>query len=262
MSLGGSKSSSLNSAVAGAVAKGVTVVVAAGNNNANACNYSPASAPSAITVAATTSADARASYSNYGSCVDIFAPGSSITSAWYNGTTATNTISGTSMATPHVAGSAALVLQQNPTASPAAVTSFLLANASANKVASAGLNSPNLLLFAAATGTAAEPPKPVIAVSALTGSRAGNRRQWSATATITVRNVDTGGAVANVSVTGSFAPGGIAHCVTGSSGSCSVSKTMSRDTLATQFTATNLSGTNMVYDATQNTASQITITRP
>ena len=147
MSLGGGASTSLDTAVSNAINSGVTFAVAAGNDNRDACRYSPARVTSALTVGATTSTDARASYSNYGSCVDLFAPGSSITSSWYTSTTATNTISGTSMATPHVAGVAALYLQGNSTASPATVASALLGNATPGVVGNAGRNSPNRLLF-------------------------------------------------------------------------------------------------------------------
>ena len=147
MSLGGGASSALDTAVNNCINDGVTFAVAAGNSNANACNYSPARVAAAITVGATTSTDTRASYSNYGTCLDLFAPGSSITSAWSTGDTATNTISGTSMASPHVAGVAALYLQSNPGASPATVRSALVNNSSANKVASPGTGSPNRLLF-------------------------------------------------------------------------------------------------------------------
>ncbi|WP_045739700.1 S8 family peptidase [Actinoplanes rectilineatus] len=147
MSLGGGASTAIDNAVASSISSGVTYAVAAGNNNANACSYSPARVPTAITVGATTNTDARASYSNYGSCLDIFAPGTSITSDWYSSNTATNTISGTSMASPHVAGAAALVLSRNTSYTPAQVASALTTNATPNVVTSPGTGSPNRLLF-------------------------------------------------------------------------------------------------------------------
>ena len=151
MSLGGGASTSLDDAVRQSVSSGVTYAIAAGNSNADACSYSPARVAEAITVGATTSSDARASYSNFGTCLDLFAPGSSITSAWYTSSTATNTISGTSMATPHVTGTAALYLETNPTASPSAVTSAIVGSATSGVVASAGTGSPNKLLYSGLT---------------------------------------------------------------------------------------------------------------
>jgi subtilisin family serine protease len=147
MSLGGSASTAVDNAVNSSITSGVTYSLAAGNSNANACNSSPARVPAGITVGATTSTDARASYSNYGRCLDIFAPGSSITSAWSTGNTATRSISGTSMAAPHVAGAAALVLAANPGFTPAQVRDTLVNSATPGVVTSPGSNSPNRLLF-------------------------------------------------------------------------------------------------------------------
>jgi aqualysin 1 len=147
MSLGGGASSALDTAVRNSIADGVSYAIAAGNSNANACNYSPARVTQAMTVGATDSSDRRASFSNFGSCVDWFAPGVSITSAWYTSTTATNTISGTSMATPHTAGVAALYLQGNPGASPATVRTALFNLSTKNVVTNPGTGSPNALLF-------------------------------------------------------------------------------------------------------------------
>ncbi|MGW5634582.1 S8 family peptidase [Streptomyces sp. NPDC003832] len=146
LSLGGSASTSLDTAVANSIASGVTYAVAAGNSSANASSYSPARVSTAITVGATTSTDARASYSNYGSVLDIFAPGSSITAGWHTSDTATNTISGTSMATPHVAGAAAVYLANHTSSTPAQVASALIAGATTGKVTGPGSGSPNRLL--------------------------------------------------------------------------------------------------------------------
>jgi subtilisin family serine protease len=146
MSLGGGASNALDTAVNGLISKGTTVVVAAGNNGANACNYSPARVPAAITVAASTSTDAFASYSNRGSCVDIVAPGSSIVSTWHTSSTATNTISGTSMASPHVAGAVALFLQQFGQKSPAEMDQIVKAKGSVNVVTSLPSGTVNVLI--------------------------------------------------------------------------------------------------------------------
>ncbi|SCL25687.1 Serine protease, subtilisin family [Micromonospora inyonensis] len=147
MSLGGSGSNAtLENAVRNSIADGVVYALASGNNNSDACNFTPARVPEAITVNASTSTDARASFSNWGTCTDIFAPGQDITSAWHTGDTATNTISGTSMAAPHVAGAAALVLGANPGLSPAQVAGTLTSNGTPNKITNPGTGSPNLLL--------------------------------------------------------------------------------------------------------------------
>ncbi len=147
MSLGGGASTTLDTALRNSVAAGVVHVVAAGNENSDACNSSPAREPLAITVGATNSSDQRASFSNYGSCLDIFAPGVNILSSWYTGDNATGSLSGTSMASPHVAGVVALHLAGSPSASPADVAASLNNAATTGTVSDPGSGSPNRLLY-------------------------------------------------------------------------------------------------------------------
>jgi subtilisin family serine protease len=145
MSLGGGFSSSLNTAATNLAGSGVFLAVAAGNESQDACNVSPASASGTLTVAASTSTDARASYSNYGGCVDVYAPGSSITSTWIN--SGTNTISGTSMASPHAAGVAALYKGAFGDAASSTVVSWIINNSTANVITGNPAGTPNRLLY-------------------------------------------------------------------------------------------------------------------
>ncbi len=147
LSLGGGASTAIDSAINRLSSDGVTVVVAAGNSSANACNSSPARVPAALTVAASDSSDRFASFSNRGSCVDIIAPGVSIPAAWYTSNTATRTISGTSMASPHAAGAAAKVLQSSPSASPASVISTIVAGSTSGVISGVPSGTPNRLLY-------------------------------------------------------------------------------------------------------------------
>lgn len=160
MSLGGGVDGAMDEAVRRSIAKGITYVLAAGNDNKSACNSSPSRTPEAITVGATTNSDGRATFSNYGECVDVFAPGHQITSAWFTSDTDNKVLSGTSMAAPHVAGIAALYLQGNPNASPNDVAKALMDNSTPDKVGSAGRCSPNKLSFMGFIPAPSDAPPP------------------------------------------------------------------------------------------------------
>jgi subtilisin family serine protease len=266
LSLGGAASAAVDAAVAGAVSKGVTVVVAAGNDNIDACTVSPAREATAITVGATTNTDTRAFYSNTGTCVDLFAPGHSITSAWNTSPTASNTIGGTSMASPHVAGVAALVLEGTPTASPAAVASWIVSNATPNRMTASamGAGSPNLLLYVGSQAPVQQPANKVVALQSMVGNASKSGGNWKAVAVVKVRDINTGAAVANATVDGSFSAGGNATCNTDSTGTCTLSSgaLKSSSTSSTTLTATGVSGNLMTYDRSQNAVSQIVIAKP
>ncbi|MET8834467.1 S8 family serine peptidase [Micromonospora sp. NPDC004540] len=246
MSLGGSANSSIDTAVTNSINSGITYAVAAGNgdilgNRQNACNYSPARVASAITVGATQNNDAAASFSNYGTCVDILAPGVNITSAWYTGNTATNTISGTSMASPHVAGAAALVLSANPSWTPQQVRDSLVNNATPNVVTNVGTGTPNRLLYVV-NGTTPPPTNDFsVSVSPTSGSTAPG-----GSVTATVATATTNGSAQSVSLSASGLPSGATAsfnpATVTSGGSSTLTVTTSAGTPAGTYAVT-ISGT-------------------
>ncbi|GAA4914963.1 subtilisin family serine protease [Stackebrandtia albiflava] len=237
MSLGGGFSQAVNDAVSASIDAGVTYALAAGNDNgANACNGSPGSTPDALTVGATQSNDARASFSNIGSCVDIFAPGVSITSAWLNG--GTNTISGTSMASPHVAGAAALHLGENPGDTPAQVGAALVGNATSGVISNPGSGSPNLLLNISYLNDGT-PPTDNFSVSV---SPTSGTVQPGGSTTATVSTQTTSGSAQTVSLSTSGAPAGVTASVSPSSvttgGSATLTLTASSSAASGTYTIT------------------------
>ncbi|MFY1635770.1 S8 family peptidase [Solwaraspora sp. WMMB335] len=254
MSLGGGANTSLDTAVRNSIAAGITYGLAAGNSSANACNTSPSRVTEGITVGATTSTDARASYSNYGTCLDIFAPGSSITSAWYTSDTATNTISGTSMATPHVVGAAALVASANPSWTPQQVRDYLYDNATVDAVGNPGSGSPNRLLYVVNDGT---PPADNFSMSV---SPTSGSTLPGGSVSATVSTTTTSGSAQSVSFSASGLPSGATASFSPSSvtsgGSSSLTISTSASTPAGTYSVT-VTGTGT--SATRTAAFSLTV---
>lgn len=258
MSLGGGVSTALDDAVKRSIADGVTYCIAAGNSAANASTSSPADVPEAITVGATDINDAFASFSNYGTLVDISAPGVNITSDWLTSTTATNTISGTSMATPHVTGVAALYLQSNPTASPAQIQAAITSNATAGKITSLKTGTVNKLLSSIVGSVPILPAIPSIPTLASPA----NAATGIATAITLSWNPSTDASTYSVQVSTSATFATIALTSTGITGtSLSISGLTSNRVYYWRVSATNLGGTSAFSTAFSFTTA-VAITTP
>lgn len=258
MSLGGpADGTALDNAVKGSIAAGVTYVFAAGNGSINECTtFSPARVTEGITVGATTKSDAQAFYSSFGPCLDVYAPGgdglfTGVVSDSNASDTATTSKSGTSMAAPHVSGAAALFLQDHPAATPAEVAAWITGNATTGKISSLGTGSPNLLVY---TRLVVPPPSPVdITRATITGSATKAKRSWTASAATKVTDASTGTPVSGATVTVQMSAGasGAKTCTTGTSGTCSVSTSLSLTVTSVTFTVTNVAKSNTAWDGSK-----------
>ncbi|TQJ33931.1 S8 family serine peptidase [Arthrobacter sp. SLBN-122] len=250
LSLGGAASSTVDAAIQAVLNDGVTTVVAAGNSAVDACTASPARVPGAITVAASDSADRQASFSNFGSCVDLYAPGVGITSAYYTSTTATASMSGTSMAAPHTAGAAAVMLSQNPALTPADVAAALVSNATPGVIAGASAGTPNRLLYTAAAApapvTAPAPAPTVTSVSpAPKATAAASGANVAATFSTAVQGVSAGTFVLR-NAAGSSIAATVTYNATTTTATLDPAANLAPDA---SYTATLTGGTSAVRDA-------------
>jgi subtilisin family serine protease len=244
MSLTGPTSDALDASIRSLVGAGLTVVVAAGNNGVNACNFSPSRVSEAIAVGASNRLDSRASYSNFGACLDLFAPGDQIESADHVSDTAVRSRSGTSQAVPLVAGVAATVLQRAPTASAAAVSNFLRSIASLDRLSDVGANSPNLLLFSRGQGTPVEPQPRQVAVGSISATTIDlEGGGWALQTRLTALDLADESAVEGANISVSFSLGDTSSCETDATGGCTVvSGNMDAFTTSTVVHVSSVSG--------------------
>ncbi len=255
MSLSGPSQAWFDEIVNNTVAAGVVVVVAAGNDYGDACAKSPASAPDALTVGSTTSSDAKSSFSNAGTCVDLFAPGSSVLSALQTSDIAAGYKSGTSMASPHAAGVAALYLDADPTLSAYDVMDAIIAKATPNVLSNVGTGSPNLLLYSLTD----DPPPPLtdkmVHIGALSVSVNFGNRNSNGTATVTVVD-DLDAPVEGATVTGDWEVDGSvynggASGITEASGETAIGSGALKNVTSTnkvEFCVTSVTGSGLTYD--------------